>query len=100
MFSNHIIREAMRTLVRNPIRSCLTMLGIVMGVASFICVVAVGNAGSKRVQEQLRTLGDNMIWIEAGSRAKSGVRVGSRGTKTLIPADAHAIRDEIQGVRS
>jgi putative ABC transport system permease protein len=100
MFSNHIIREAMRTLVRNPIRSCLTMLGIVMGVASFICVVAVGNAGSKRVQEQLRTLGDNMIWVEAGSRAKSGVRVGSRGTKTLIPGDAHAIKDEIPGVRS
>ena len=56
MFSTHILREALRALMRNPIRSALTMLGIIMGVASFICVVAVGNAGSAKVQDQLAKL--------------------------------------------
>jgi putative ABC transport system permease protein len=100
MFSNHIIREAMRTLVRNPIRSWLTMLGIIMGVASFICVVAVGNAGSAKVQDQLQKLGDNMIWVEAGSRSRGGVRIGSRGTKTLIAEDTRAILEQVSLVKS
>src|SRR5437764_11092532 len=94
MFSPHIIREALRALVRNPIRSGLTMLGIIMGVASFICVVAVGNAGSAKVQDQLSKLGDNMIWVEAGSRAVSGIRVGARGTKTLIAEDGRAMAEQ------
>ena len=82
-----IIREALQALVRNRIRSLLTMLGIIMGVGSFICVVAVGNAGSSRVETQLSNVGDNLIWVEAGSRARSGVRIGSRGSKTLIVGD-------------
>src|SRR5712671_1227340 len=100
MFSPHIIREALRALVRNPIRSGLTMLGIIMGVASFICVVAVGNAGSAKVQDQLAKLGDNMIWVEAGSRAVSGVRVGARGTKTLIAEDGRAMAEQIPLIKS
>jgi putative ABC transport system permease protein len=100
MFSSHIIREALRALVRNPIRSGLTMLGIIMGVASFICVVAVGNAGSAKVQDQLAKLGDNMIWVEAGSRAASGIRVGARGTKTLIAEDGRAMAEQIPLIKS
>jgi putative ABC transport system permease protein len=100
MFSNHIIREAMRTLVRNPIRSWLTMLGIIMGVASFICVVAVGNAGSAKVQDQLLKLGDNMIWVEAGSRSRGGVRIGTKGTKSLIAEDTRAILEQVALVKS
>ncbi len=100
MISTHIFREALRALRRNPIRSWLTMLGIIMGVASFICVVAVGNAGSAKVQDQLSKLGDNMIWVEAGSRAKSGIRVGARGTKTLIMEDARAMADQIPLIKS
>jgi putative ABC transport system permease protein len=71
------------------------MLGIIMGVASFICVVAVGKAGSSRVEEQLQSLGDNPIWIEAGSRTRNGIRVGSRGTKTLTVEDGHAILEQV-----
>ena len=100
MISTHIFREALRALVRNPIRSGLTMLGIIMGVASFICVVAVGNAGSAKVQDQLAKLGDNMIWVEAGSRAKSGIRVGARGIKTLILEDAHAMAEQVPLIKS
>ena len=95
-----IIREALQALVRNRIRSLLTMLGIIMGVGSFICVVAVGNAGSTRVKEQLSKVGDNLIWVEAGSRARNGVRVGSRGSKTLVAGDAQAVLEQVPGIKS
>ena len=95
-----IIREALQALVRNRIRSLLTMLGIVMGVGSFICVVAVGHAGSSRVEDQLSKVGDNLIWVEAGSRAVNGVRIGSRGTRTLVVGDVQAVLDQVPGVKS
>lgn len=95
-----IFREAMIALSRNRVRSALTMLGIIMGVAAFICVVAVGDAGSSRVEEQLNNVGDNMIWVEAGSRARSGVRIGSRGIKTLTVGDSKAVLEQIPGVKS
>ena len=95
-----IFREALQALVRNRVRSLLTMLGIVMGVGSFICVVAVGRAGSSRVETQLSNVGDNLIWVEAGSRARNGVRIGSRGSKTLVEGDSRAVLDQVPGVKS
>ena len=95
-----IFREALQALVRNRVRSLLTMLGIIMGVGSFICVVAVGNAGSSRVETQLSNVGDNLIWVEAGSRARSGVRIGSRGTKTLMEGDSRAVLGQVPGIKS
>lgn len=94
-----IFREAMTALSRNRVRSILTMLGIIMGVAAFICVVSVGDAGSTRVQEQLNNVGDNMIWVEAGSRARSGVRIGSRGIRTLTVGDSKAVLEQVPGVK-
>src|SRR6516165_2781466 len=95
-----IIDEALKALARNRVRSLLTMLGIIMGVASVICVVAVGKAGSSRVEDQLHKVGDNLIWVEAGSRARNGVRIGSRGTKTLISGDAQAVLQQVPGIKS
>jgi len=100
MYLSTIISEALQALVRNRIRSLLTMLGIIMGVGSFICVVAVGHAGSSRVQDQLSKVGDNLIWVEAGSRAVNGVRIGSRGTKTLVEGDVQAVLQQVPGIKS
>lgn len=100
MLLSTIFREALQALVRNRVRSLLTMLGIVMGVGSFICVVAVGRAGSSRVETQLSNVGDNLIWVEAGSRARSGVRIGSRGTKTLVEGDSRAVLNQVPGIKS
>src|SRR5947209_19886524 len=94
-----VFAEAFRELGRNKVRSALTILGIAVGIAAFICVVAIGDAGSAKIEEQLHNLGDNMIWIEAGSRAKSGVRVGSRGSRTLIVEDALSIERQIRGIK-
>jgi putative ABC transport system permease protein len=95
-----IIDEALKALARNRVRSLLTMLGIIMGVGSFICVVAVGNAGSSRVEDQLSKVGDNLIWVEAGARARNGVRIGSRGSKTLVVGDSQAVMEQVPGMKA
>ena len=100
MFFDTIFQEALRALLRNRVRSALTMLGIIVGVGSFICVVGVGRAGSKRVEEQLQSVGDNLIWVEAGSRARNGVRIGTRGIKSLTHGDTRAIMEQVPGLRN
>jgi len=86
------IRIALRALARNTLRSVLSMLGISIGVAAFICSVAVGLGASRQIEAQIQSLGDNLIWIEAGSRNVNGVRTGSYGTKSLTLEDARAIQ--------
>ncbi len=90
-----VVREAYRALSRNKVRSSLTVLGITIGIAAVICVVAIGNAGSRQYQQQLQMLGDNLEWVEAGGRNVNGVRTGSNATKTLTVADANAILAEV-----
>jgi len=76
-----VLRLAVRALARNKMRSVLTMLGIIIGVAAVIASVAVGEGASSQIQQQISNLGDNMVWIEAGGRSVNGVRTGTRGTK-------------------
>ena len=95
-----VLREAFLALRRNWIRSVLTILGIAVGVGAFICVVAIGNAGSSGIADQLQSLGDNFIWVEAGSRARNGMRMGSRGSRTLVLGDATAILEQVSLIKS
>jgi putative ABC transport system permease protein len=88
-------REAVRALTRHKLRSGLTTLGITIGIAAVVLVVAIGKAGSQRAQQALADLGENFVWIEAGSRNVSGVRTGTHGMSTLTVQDAQAIRDEV-----
>ncbi len=90
-----LLRVAVRALARNKMRSVLTMLGIIIGVGAVICSVAVGEGASNQVQEQIRSIGDNMIWIEAGGRNVNGLRTGARGTKSLTLGDAKAIAQQV-----
>jgi len=64
-----LLRSAVVALMRNKMRSVLTVLGITIGIAAVICVVAIGKAGQARVEQQLNNLGDNFVWIEAGGRS-------------------------------
>jgi len=100
MDSSALFGSAVWSLLRNKLRSSLTVLGITIGIAAVIGVVAIGNAGQARVEQQLANLGDNFVWIEAGGRAVNGVRTGPRGTKTLVYADAVAIRNQIPLIKS
>ena len=90
----------MVALLRNKMRSILTVLGITIGIAAVICVVAIGKAGQARVEQQLNNLGDNFVWIEAGGRAVNGVRTGTHGTKSLVMADAIAIKNQVSLIKS
>src|ERR1700747_1624600 len=78
-----LFRSALVALLRNKMRSTLTVLGITIGIAAVICVVAIGKAGQARVEQQLNNLGDHFVWIEAGGRAGNGGWPGTPGTKTL-----------------
>src|ERR1700745_316080 len=99
---NHagLLRSALVALTRNKLRSLLTVLGITIGIAAVICVVAIGKAGQARVEQQLNNLGDNFVWIEAGGRAVNGVRTGTHDTKTLVMADAIAIKNQVSLIKS
>ena len=95
-----LLGSASWALLRNKLRSSLTVLGITIGIAAVICVVAIGKAGQARVEQQLKNLGDNFVWIEAGGRAVNGVRTGTHDTKTLVMADAIAIKNQISLIKS
>jgi len=90
-----VVHAALQAVVRHKLRSALTMLSITIGVGGFIVSVAVGEGAARQIQDQISSLGENLIWIEAGSRNVNGVRTGSHGTKSLMPADARAIVEEI-----
>jgi len=90
-----VVRTAVRALRRHRLRSLLTMLGICIGVGVSICGVAVGEGASPEIDEQIQSLGDNLIWIEAGSRKANGVRTGIHGTKSLLLSDAKAIQEQV-----
>jgi len=90
-----VFRLALQALARNKMRSVLTMLGVIIGVGAVICSVAVGQGASNQIQQQISNLGDNMVWIEAGSRSVNGVYTGAKGTKTLVLGDAKAIQQQI-----
>lgn len=97
---NTILREAFQALKRHRIRSVLTILGIAVGIGAFICVIAIGHAGTSKIEDQLQSLGDNFIWIEAGSRTRGGLRLGARGTRSLIMRDAEAIVGQVPMIKS
>jgi len=97
---NALLRSAVVALLRNKMRSVLTVLGITIGIAAVICVVAIGKAGQARVEQQLNNLGDNFVWVEAGGRAVNGVRTGTHGTKSLVYGDAVAIKNQVSLIKS
>lgn len=94
------LRQPLRGLARFKLRSALSSLGITIGIASVVWVVALGRAGSDRVRGELAKLGNNLVWVEAGSRNVAGVRTGNQGTTTLTLDDAAAILREVPLIKS
>jgi putative ABC transport system permease protein len=91
---------ALRALRRNKLRSFLTALGIIIGVAAVIAMVSIGNGAKALVEAQVASLGRNVITVFPGSTTSAGVRTGWGNASTLTPADADAIQREVQGVVS
>jgi len=94
------IRIALRALRVNKLRSTLTMLGIIIGVAAVITMIGVGTGAQARVEEQIKALGSNLIMLLPGSVTSGGARMGAGSRNTLTEDDSYAIQREIQEVQA
>ena len=93
-----ILRVAIKALGRNKMRTSLTMLGMIIGVAAVITMVALGSGAQQSIEDQIKSAGTNMISVSAGNWSSGGVRHGAGSATTLSVEDAEAIREQIQGV--
>ena len=91
--------SAMDALRLHKLRSALTMLGIVIGVAAVIAMMAVGGGAREQVVAQIRSLGANLLVVTPGNITQGGVRLGSGAASTLTDDDASAIAREVMGVQ-
>lgn len=97
-FGRMIVAAAMQALWRNMMRSTLTMLGVFIGVAALIAMVAVGQGANEAVRKQIERLGTNLVVVVPGARTSGGMRAGSGSASTLTINDAQAIRRESTAV--
>ena len=93
-----ILRIAVKALNRNKMRTALTMLGMIIGVAAVITMVALGTGAQSSIESQIQSAGTNMIMVSAGNFTQGGVRQGQGNASTLTPDDANAIQS-VQGVQ-
>ncbi|MGD8591773.1 MAG: ABC transporter permease [Gammaproteobacteria bacterium] len=87
------LQLALKALWRNKTRAMLTALGVIIGVASVIAMVAIGSGAQKRIADQLESMGTNTLVVRPGSVTRGGVRTGAGTTTSLSRDDAEAIRD-------
>jgi putative ABC transport system permease protein len=92
------IRVAFRALQVNKVRSALTMLGIVIGVAAVIATVAVGTGATQRIQQQIASIGSNIIIVIPGSLTSSGLRMGTGAAVTLSESDARELATQCPSI--
>ena len=93
-----ILRIAVKALSRNKMRTALTMLGMIIGVAAVITMVALGTGAQTSIEAQIQSAGTNMVMVSAGNFTQGGVRQGQGNASTLTPDDAVAIQG-VQGVQ-
>ncbi|MDE3156250.1 MAG: ABC transporter permease [Acidobacteriota bacterium] len=93
-----VVRSAFRALNRNKMRSVLTMLGIIIGVSAVIAMVSVGQGATAMVQDQIKSIGTNIMFIWPGSITQGGVRLGAGAKETLTADDSDAIVRECPAV--
>src|SRR5512141_3089051 len=91
-------RIALRALARNKLRSFLTMLGIIIGVGAVIAMMAVGEGAQFNIQQQIATLGTNVLLIFPGSTNQGGVRMGLGSRTSLTAEDLTAIQTQCPSV--
>ena len=96
------MRLALRSLNRNRLRTLLTMLGIIIGVAAVLTMVGLGDGARAAVQNNVKSAGANLVFVKAGNYTRGGESVGIAtglgAATTLVPADAQAIRDNVIGI--
>ena len=94
MNGTNLFKIALRALANNKLRAFLTMLGIIIGVASVITMLAIGQGSKKSIQAQISEMGSNMIMIHPGADMRGGVRQDPSSMQTLKLTDYESLRDE------
>ena len=94
MNGTNLFKIALRALANNKMRAFLTMLGIIIGVASVITMLAIGQGSKKSIQAQISEMGSNIIMINPGGERRGGVRMDPSEMQTLKLTDYEALRDE------
>jgi len=94
------LQMATAALQSNRLRTALTALGVIIGVAAVVTMMAVGKGAQVRVAEQIRSLGSNLIIVMSGSITSSGVRLGSGSLLTITEDDARAIQRDVSSVEA
>lgn len=92
------IITSLKSLRRNPMRALLTTLGIVIGIASVITMMEIGDGSSQAIQKSIASMGTNVIIILPGNSVSHGISSGSGSNKTLTPQDCDAIKKECPSV--
>lgn len=95
-----VIRIALRAIVRNKMRSFLTTLGIIIGVAAVIAMMAIGAGAKKQVEQAFTAMGTNLLVLMPGSTNSGGVRGGFGSASTLTYDDVEAIRSQVASVKA
>ena len=95
MHSLIILKVALRALARNRLRSTLTLLGMVFGVGAVIAMVSLGQGAQRMVQDQIQSVGTNLLFVQPGSRNTGGAQTGAGFNPTLTAEDVDAIAQEI-----
>ena len=90
----NLLKIAVRALVRNKLRAILTMLGIIIGVASVIAMLAIGEGSKKNIQDQMSSMGTNLIMIMPDMQRRGGVSLGSSSSMALKMSDVETLRNE------
>ena len=91
-----IFRVALRAIWRNKIRSLLTALGIIVGIAAVIAVIAIGQGASTEMQRSISSMGNNLVMIFPGSMRTGGMQMGAGAVTTLTPEDGEQIQLQLQ----
>jgi putative ABC transport system permease protein len=91
MQPNELIIESLGTLTLNKVRTGLAMLGVIIGIGSVIALISLGQASQKQVENQIKSLGSNLLTISPGTQSQDGVRGAGGGATSLTNEDAEAI---------
>ena len=91
---SNLLKIAVRALVRNKLRAILTMLGIIIGVASVIAMLAIGEGSKKNIQDQMSSMGTNLIMIMPNTQMRGGVSLGASSSMALKMSDVETLRNE------
>ncbi len=94
MNGTNLFKIAIRALANNKLRAFLTMLGIIIGVASVIAMLAIGQGSKRSIQQQISEMGSNMIMIHPGAEMRGGVRQNPSSMQTLKLENYETLRDE------